>query len=162
MSTTFRSTILALALATTLGGCADRVATHGNLVKNDRLSEVKVGTSNREEVAVVLGTPTAISTFDANTWYYIGEVTRRTAFFRPEPVERRVLTVKFDEEGVLRSVEEKTLDDGNAVQLVERATPTPGRDLSVIQQLVGNVGRFSPAPSAPRRPTIPGREGLGR
>jgi len=36
-----------------------------------------------------------------------------------------------------------TENDKKEVELVSRVTPTAGNELSIIQQLFGNVGRFS-------------------
>jgi hypothetical protein len=44
---------------------------------------------------------------------------------------------------VLTSVQKKTIDDGKPVEIVSRTTPSPGTEASVIQQLLGNVGRFN-------------------
>ena len=35
------------------------------------------------------------------------------------------------------------MDDANEVVLVERETPTSGSELSVIEQFIGNIGRFN-------------------
>ena len=82
-------------------------------------------------------------TFDPNTWYYIGARTEKTAFFRPDTVERKVVVVKFDEAGTVADVHELDQNAGKEVELVERTTPTAGRDMNFIEQMLGNVGRFS-------------------
>ncbi|HEY0836763.1 MAG TPA: outer membrane protein assembly factor BamE [Azospirillum sp.] len=123
--------------------CAPTVATRGNMADPDRIAAVKVGQSTRDEVASVLGTPTSVGTFDPNVWYYIGQTTEKTAFFQPEVVERRVVVVQFDDGGVVRDL--KTLDrsQGRDVEIVDRSTPTHGREMSFLEQMIGNVGRFA-------------------
>jgi outer membrane protein assembly factor BamE (lipoprotein component of BamABCDE complex) len=58
-------------------------------------------------------------------------------------LERRVVVVQFDDGGVVRDL--KTLDrsQGRDVEIVDRATPTHGREMSFLEQMIGNVGRFS-------------------
>jgi outer membrane protein assembly factor BamE (lipoprotein component of BamABCDE complex) len=68
-----RSTPSKLFAAALLGvavtACAPTVATRGNMADPDRIAQVKVGQSTRDEVASVLGTPTSVGTFDQNVWY---------------------------------------------------------------------------------------------
>lgn len=150
--------IIALALAGVLGACSARVSNNGNMVSDDRLQTLSVGRTSEDDVLRVLGTPTAVATFDRNTWYYVGQVTSRVGPFRPEPIERRVVTVRFDDGGVLAGVETRSLEDGNEVAVVDRATPTPGTEMSLIQQIFGNVGRFPGMGGGATRST-PGRTG---
>jgi hypothetical protein len=36
------------------------------------------------------------------------------------------------------------LEDGRVIDLATRTTPTFGRELTVLQQLFGNIGNFDP------------------
>jgi hypothetical protein len=40
------------------------------------------------------------------------------------------------------------MDDRQAVEPSQRATPAPGREFSFMEQLIGNFGRFSNAPDS--------------
>jgi hypothetical protein len=40
-------------------------------------------------------------------------------------------------------VDHKILEDGKEVTPVARATPAPGRELSFLEQLIGNLGKFN-------------------
>ncbi|WP_372396949.1 outer membrane protein assembly factor BamE [Azospirillum sp. HJ39] len=133
----------ALLAATAAAGCSPTVATRGNLTDPELVAELQPGQSRRDDVAAVLGTPTSVGTFDPNVWYYIGQKTEKTAFFEPEVTERRVVIAHFDDAGILRQL--KTLDKSNGkdIDLVERTTPTSGREMGFLEQMMGNVGRFS-------------------
>lgn len=131
---------LALALA---AACAPTVDIRGNLPDDDRLKEIKEGTTTREQVQEKLGSPTAIATFDDNVWYYIGKKTEQTAFFNPKVLEQRVLVLRFGDAGRLTEMKTLTLGDAQEVSLVQRATPTAGQDMGILEQLVGNLGRFN-------------------
>jgi outer membrane protein assembly factor BamE (lipoprotein component of BamABCDE complex) len=63
-----------------------------------------------------------------------------------------VLIIKFDKKGVVSDVEKKTLKDGRDIAIVQRETPTTGSDISVIQQLFGNIGRFPGQVGGPEQP----------
>jgi outer membrane protein assembly factor BamE (lipoprotein component of BamABCDE complex) len=57
-------------------------------------------------------------------------------------LERSVLVVSFDAGGMVDRTKTYTLEDGQDIDPVSRITPTEGRDLTLLQQLLGNIGRF--------------------
>ncbi|MEI8395246.1 MAG: outer membrane protein assembly factor BamE [Rhodospirillaceae bacterium] len=141
-STSVKPYALALLLAAATA-CTPIVTMHGNLVEADRLAEIHEGTSQKNDVATTLGTPTATGTFDGSTWYYIGQRTEKVGFLAPEIVDRKVVTVHFDARGVVNKIEQADLTAGQELEIVSRATPTAGKDLGFLEQMLGNVGRFS-------------------
>ncbi len=128
-----------------LTACSPQVATRGHLVEDRRLEQIQVGQSTANDVLAVLGSPSTVAPFDDRVWYYIGQRTERTAFFRPEVIERRVIKIVFDDSGMIREMDELGVDDGMSVELVERETPTLGRRMGFLEQMVGNIGRFNPS-----------------
>lgn len=139
-----------LGLAAT--ACAPTVATRGNLTDPDAVAQIKTGATTRDEVASLLGTPTSVGTFDQKVWYYIGQKTEKTAFFKPDVLERRVVVVHFNDAGVVSDL--KTLDhnQGLDIEMVERTTPTHGREMGFLEQMIGNFGRFSAKDSKGKGP----------
>lgn len=130
--------------AALLGACSPIVRTHGNMVDPADLSQLHPGVSGQADVVALLGSPNAEGTFSPNEWYYIGQTTKQTAFFAPDVSERRITKVTFDPAtGVLKSVEQLSKADGLAVSPVSRTTPTAGHNLGVVEQVLGNVGRFN-------------------
>ena len=138
-----RRTALAIGISLAVAACGPVTATRGNLVDNDRLDQIQVGQSNANDIFALLGTPTSVSTFDSRTWYYIGERTEQVAFFDPNITERRVLMIRFDEVGTVTELAELGPEDAIEVDPVGRETPTLGRQITILEQLLGNVGRFT-------------------
>ena len=118
----------------------------GNKVDPDQLKELVVGTSTKADVSSLLGSPTARATFDDNRWLYISETTRTRVGRTPGILDQNVVVMNFDQGGVLRGVQKLGPDDGRDVDVVSRATPSPGSEASFMQQLLGNVGKFSTGP----------------
>ncbi len=54
----------------------------------------------------------------------------------------RLGVVSFDEAGLVVTTQTYALEDGRPIDPVDRITPTEGRDLSVLQQLLGNIGKY--------------------
>src|SRR5487761_1151617 len=131
------------AVLAALAGCTNPVDQHGNLPDADKLAEIKPGTTDKAAVTQLLGSPSAIPEFDGNTWLYISMKTRAVALSMPVLVDQEVLAINFDDKGVVRDVEHRTLADGEAIVPNPKATPAPGREFTVLEQLIGNFGKFT-------------------
>lgn len=138
-----RFALATLAVVLASGACTPIVELRGNLPPPEQLSQVVVGKSSRDDVQSLLGTPSNISPFDDDAWYYVSTVTERVSFFEPDIKERKVIAVLFDRSGTVRAVDTKGLSDGHDVIPVGRETPTAGQEMTILKQLLGNLGRFS-------------------
>ena len=45
--------------------------------------------------------------------------------------------------GIVQQVERLEKQDGRDIQIVDRKTPTRGKELTILEQLIGNIGKFS-------------------
>jgi outer membrane protein assembly factor BamE (lipoprotein component of BamABCDE complex) len=131
-----------IALGILLAGCAVSEDQRGNLPDPDNLAEVKPGTTTKEQVVKILGSPSSASTFDDDTWYYISRKVKQVAFFSPTVLDQQVYIVDFDNKGVVKDLGHKTLANSENISPAPGATPSPGRELSFMEQLLGNIGRF--------------------
>lgn len=126
----------------TLAACGTEVRVRGNLPDPEDIAAINPGIDTRRDVAAKLGTPSALSTFESNIWYYIGSREEQgVSFTLPEEIERSVLMVTFDQQGLVETTELRTLEDGQEIEVVQRETPTEGRELTLIEQIFGNVGQ---------------------
>ena len=135
--------ICALITLSAMVACEPVRRTHGYAPRPAQLAEVSVGTDGKAEVAGKIGRPTTVGAFDTDEWYYITRSTESRAFLEPRVVSQEVVVVAFDDDGVAESVDQYGLADGRIVNLVTQTTPTRGKRLTFLQQLLGNVGRFS-------------------
>jgi outer membrane protein assembly factor BamE (lipoprotein component of BamABCDE complex) len=138
----------AILLAIALAGCTISEDQRGNLPDPDKLAQVKPGTTTKEQVVKILGSPSSASTFDDDVWYYISRKTKQIAFFSAQVLDQQVYIVDFDDKGVVKDLGHKTLADGAPISPAPGATPSPGRELSFMEQLIGNIGRFGGASAA--------------
>ena len=61
---------------------------------------------------------------------------------------RNVVAVTFDKDTeVVKTVDTMSLKDGKVVAFNGRETPTRGRELTILEQLLGNVGRGGMLPN---------------
>lgn len=131
----------------------------GNRVDADQLRELIPGTSTRADVTALLGSPTTRATFDDNSWVYISETTQTRVGRTPGILAQDVTVLTFDQAGVLRGVQRLNQDDSLDVNVVGRATPSPGSEASFLQQLFGNVGKFNAGGAAGSSRPTPGSSG---
>ena len=141
----FRKAALAAAAVvalTSLGGCMPMTNYSGFQAIEVNPVDLKVGEDTKSTVLGKLGSPSATSTFDPNVWFYMSQITDRVAFYQPRVAKRDIYAVTFDKgtEQVV-SVNAYTLRDGKVFAFNSRETPTRGRELSILEQLLGNVGR---------------------
>lgn len=136
-----------------LGGCSLFEAprdTRGALFDPELVKELVPGVQTRRDVLALLGTPTLTPAFDDLNWYYVGGITRTRIARHEAVVEQDVIAIRFALDGTVERVDQLSLADAQNVQLVSRETPTPGTELNVLQQLFGNIGRFSPGQNPQR------------
>ena len=123
--------------------CQERVSTHGYVPDPEAVARIEPGVHNRLEVAQFLGTPSTTAMFGEETWLYITERREEFAFFKPEIVDQQVVAIAFDDSGVVDSIDEYLLADGLLVDPVTQTTPTYGKQVGLLEQFLGNVGRFN-------------------
>jgi outer membrane protein assembly factor BamE (lipoprotein component of BamABCDE complex) len=143
--------LIAVAAFAVLAGCSflePRAQSRGNRIDPDALKELTPGTSSRADATALLGSPTARATFDDNTWIYINETTRPRIGRTQGVLNQRVVVLTFNTQGVLQKIDRLNQDDSLPVDVVSRATPSPGNESSILGQLLGNVGRFGATGSA--------------
>ncbi len=143
----------ALALATLLAGCSPgfwsyRPQVRGNMVSQDQLKQLVPGTSTEADATALLGSPTAHATFDSNTWIYIGQITTPQIAGFEKVHKQDVVALHFSNSGVLEKIEQKSAKNALPAPMIAGVTPSPGTSVSILQQIVGNVGRYTAAPQS--------------
>src|SRR5258708_35824614 len=126
----------------TLGAC-ETVADHrGFSPTPGSVEKVDTGTQSREDVIRLIGTPSAVATFNPNVWYYISQQQETFAFFKPAIVEQHGLQLTFNDAGRLTTLKSYDLKDGQDIAMASRVPPPAGEELTILHDLLGNVGKF--------------------
>lgn len=141
-TTLILSLTASLAISTT--GCTPTHTVRGNFLQDYQIAEVEVGKDTPSDVMQKLGSPTTRAPFDNRIWYYIGQETEKRGILDPDVTDERIIVVTFNDRGVVETMEDV---DNQRLDLpyVKRKTPTSGNEMTAVQQLVGNLGRFNKA-----------------
>ncbi len=139
------SALLCVFAACTLTACQVYQVEHrGHITDHLPLEKLVAGQTTREQVQEWLGSPSSTSTFGEETWYYISTKLQQSTFSDSYLLENQVIALIFDEEGVLQSVASDQAENPRHIAFAEESTPTEGNEITVIEQLLGNLGRFNP------------------
>lgn len=134
--------VIAVASVLILSACSPNLAQRGVMPDIDKVASITPTETTKQEVERALGSPSSINMFGEETWLYVGETTERLAFLERKVQERSVLIVTFDKSGVVSDIQSHGLDASRDIQPIERTTPTVGKNLTVIEQLLGNLNRI--------------------
>lgn len=128
---------------TGLSACTPMAATRGNMLEEYQLKEILPGIDGKDDVVRKVGSPTTVSTFDENKWYYMGQKTKKKGIMDPKVVAEKIVIITFaPEDGKVLAVTEQK-DGREEIPVVQRTTPVSGNDFTFIQQMLGNVGKFN-------------------
>jgi len=146
-----------------LGACEPIIHTDGQVVDEQKLAAIQPGVQTQSDVEDLLGTPSSASVFGEKTWLYMSKRTSRIAFFEPSILEQNITEIRFDDTGLVASVRQYGLGQAKEVAPVARTTPTEGKKLTFLDQMLGNLNRYGAGaagragPSGPAGPTGPTR-----
>ncbi|HUO21461.1 MAG TPA: outer membrane protein assembly factor BamE [Caulobacteraceae bacterium] len=134
-------------------GCAPIREQNGYQAIEHKPTDMKVGTDTKSTVLDSLGSPSVVSTFDPNVWFYMSQRTSQLAYHGLRVTRRNIVQITFDKDSEkVTNVQTFTLKDGHIIAYNGRETPTRGRELSAIEQLLGNIGRGTMLPQQDAAP----------
>lgn len=126
---------------------SDIFVTHnGNMPTSDRISMVQKG-QDKARVRELLGAPSSINPLDSNTWLYMSSDVKRVAFFKPVELNRDVLTIKFNDKGIVDSISRYSKEHGREIEISEDATEFQESDKGFFEEYFGGVGSYMPIQS---------------
>ena len=74
--------------------------------------------------------------------FYMSSTHQTLTYHYPQVVNRSIVAIKFDERDQVSDVLTYDIEDGKVVDYIARETPTRGRELGILEQLFGTIGRL--------------------
>jgi len=135
--------VLVAMLGGALSGCAAEVKNHGYAPDDALLADITAGQDTRSSVRSKIGRPSTSGVFTDNGWYYVATTVEHYMYHDPKVTDRRIVAVQFDANDVVAAVNIYGIEDGRIIDLQTRTTPTHGRQLTILQQVLGNFGKVT-------------------
>ena len=135
---------LSILLIATIAACTTIEERHGALLKPSTIQKIEPNYT-KSQVVSLLGSPSTKATYGEEIWYYISNNQERNFVSDDDLKDQEVLAIYFNENDKVYNVETYGLVDAKNIAFAERKTPTAGHELTAIEQLLGNVGRFTPS-----------------
>ncbi len=135
--------VLAAMIGGGLSGCTPEVKNHGYAPDDELLAGITAGQDTRGSVRRKIGRPSNTGVFTETGWYYVATTVEHYLYYEPTVSDRRIVAVQFDANDMVTGVNVYGIDDGRIIDLQNRTTPTHGRELTILQQLLGNLGTLT-------------------
>lgn len=139
---------MVICLVCMAAACARDTAVRGNLPRPEKLVQVKVGLSTRNDVRELLGPPSNIGTFNDNAWYYISQTTEDVPMEVPQVLNRTIIAIHFDDKGIVDDIRHLDKTAGRDITPVARTTPAAGSEPNLLHDLFGNIGKVGAGTSS--------------
>lgn len=124
--------------ASALASCSAQIDRHGHVFVDVDVYSVQPGMT-KEQVTNILGSPDTKSTIGGDAYYYISTTQKTVAFLKPREIDRQVVAVYYDGSQNVQEVAHYGLKDGIVVNYMKDETPARGKDLSMLEQIFGNI-----------------------
>ena len=117
-----------------LSACAkDTFTTYtGNMPSEDKIERLAPG-MGREQVRELLGSPSSVVSLDRDTWIYMSA-----------EIERRLLVVKFGQDGKVADIKHIDKSKGREIEVSEQETAVPEQEQGFFRKYFGGVGQITP------------------
>lgn len=143
-SSAMRTLAALLLTASSLAACSPTVQVHGYMPPEADVARIKPGVDTTATVEEILGLPAGNGVVRDSSWYYVESTFENYTYHAPKVLDRKVLAVNYDKNGVVAGIARYGIRDGRIVDLTDETTQTGGRQLGVLEQLFGNILNMDP------------------
>ena len=134
---------LFLVFSASLAGCIKTVKNVGYSPEIDKINKLVVGKTRKAIVKRELGSPSAVSTYGNETWYYITTEKESVAFLKAKIKSQKVVAIEFNKNDTIAKIAKYDESHANDINISKDETKTEGHEQGVLGQILGNVGRFN-------------------
>ena len=124
-------------------GCSPELDSRGYETEMRDFKKITPGTSTKQTVEQEFGSPSTISTFRPETWYYVSKMTTTTAFLKPKIIDQKTYAIVFDASDRVTHILERSGDDMREINPIKRETPTAGHESGLMREVFSNFGKLT-------------------
>lgn len=126
-----------------LAACTNQDRKHGYVPSDEDLAQIVVGVDTKDTVGEVVGRPSTAGILSDGGWFYVASKFRAYGYRETREIEREVVSISFDEAGVVENIERFGLEDGKVIALSRRVTDSNIKGVTLLRQLFGSIGNFT-------------------
>jgi outer membrane protein assembly factor BamE (lipoprotein component of BamABCDE complex) len=123
-----------------LAGCTSSFRKHGYVPAQEDLDNVIVGVDTVETVSASVPRPSGRGVLEGGDWFFVESNWRHYGYRPPQEIDREVVAIRFDDDGVVENIERFGLEDGKVIVLSRRVTTNNVDGVSFIGQMFGSFG----------------------
>ena len=124
-----------------VGGCGDRISSHGHIINENELKQINIGTTTRADILDMLGQPSFKGAFDTQKLYYSSQVMLQPVASTKQTQKRIIYIFTLDDKSILQSIDLMNKEDGLQIAHIDDKTPTPGDTFGILEQVFSNLKR---------------------
>ena len=129
------------------------VNNHGFTNLENKSNKIEVLKSNKSDVLKDIGTPSTISLFDENIWFYIerSSINQSIVKLGKSKLEKNnILQISFDNQGLVKSKKLYQIDNMNDLQISKETTTKAYDTKSYIDKVLTSIKQKVDAPKRNR------------
>ena len=127
---------------------------HGTKGLEAKFEQIKVNETNRNDLIKIIGTPSTISDFDKNKWFYIerNKTNQSLLKFGTQRINKNnILIVELNNVGILKNKKLLNLDDMNDLKFLKTETNKDFKNKDVIYGVFSSLREKINAPLRNRK-----------
>lgn len=128
---------------TMITSCGSRIQSHGRLVEDSQLASIEIGVSTKQDILFALGQPSFEGAFNSGKIYYNNQIMIKEVAGKNKVSDRTLFIFTFDNSNILQEIEVRDQSTDLQIAKIDKATPTPGENLSATEQILSNLRRRS-------------------
>ena len=127
---------------------------HGTKALEAKFEQIKVNETNKNDLIKIIGTPSTISDFDKNKWFYIERNKTNQSLFKfgaQKINKNNILIVELNNAGILKNKKLLNLDDMNDIKFLKTETNKDFKNKDVIYGVFSSLREKINAPLRNRK-----------
>ena len=129
-----------------LSSCVSRIEKHGYMFDMSGYDLLQAGVTSKDRVERLMGSPTLVFDFGGEElWIYYSEDVKHFLFFDPKISNRRIVTIAFDQNGVINKLNSIGLEvENKELVFADKTTEVSDHERGLIKSFFSNVGQVRP------------------
>ena len=127
---------------------------HGNLNLDQKIERIKINKHNKNDIINSLGSPSLISSFNKNQWFYVERKKVNQSILKlgiQKINKNNVLIIRFDNRGILIEKDLLDLDSMKNIKFSENITNKEYEEKSYVYEALNSLRERLNSPAKNRR-----------